>query len=366
MGKGVDAERLLAINNRLGDAAIDPMIWPELLDLISNAVGAAGAALLQSDVRTSDIPRSAGAGEVISSYFANGWQTQDVRAERGVPLLLRGQKVVTDQDIVTPQEMGRLGLYTEVLAPFGFQWFAAIGFWSGSALWGLTIQRRTQEGPFGNEDKRALAQLSQRLTEVATLSAAVGRAVISGVTNALHKMQQPVLALDRLGFVIDMNAAAEQLFDDEFSVRDRRLRVRDQRARLLLDDFIDQLKVTPDTVALPTHPIVVQRLAKRPLVIRILPVDGAARTPFLGARALLVVSDLNPKSKTPLDLLSQTFGLSPAEARLASLMATGASPEQAAEQLGIARETARTQLKAVFTKTGTHRQSELVALLSRL
>jgi DNA-binding CsgD family transcriptional regulator len=40
--------------------------------------------------------------------------------------------------------------------------------------------------------------------------------------------------------------------------------------------------------------------------------------------------------------------------------------EEAARTLGIARETARNQLKAVLAKTGTHRQSELVAMISRL
>jgi len=47
-------------------------------------------------------------------------------------------------------------------------------------------------------------------------------------------------------------------------------------------------------------------------------------------------------------------------------MASGMSLEDAAEKLTIARQTARTQLKAIFMKTGTHRQSQLVALLSRL
>ncbi len=43
----------------------------------------------------------------------------------------------------------------------------------------------------------------------------------------------------------------------------------------------------------------------------------------------------------------------------------GTSLEEAANELGIARATARTQLKAVFTKTGVHRQGELVALLAQ-
>jgi len=48
-------------------------------------------------------------------------------------------------------------------------------------------------------------------------------------------------------------------------------------------------------------------------------------------------------------------------------MAAGISPEQAAEELGIARKTAQNQLKAVFSKTYTHRQAELGrSLLSRL
>jgi DNA-binding CsgD family transcriptional regulator len=117
---------------------------------------------------------------------------------------------------------------------------------------------------------------------------------------------------------------------------------------------------------MPTKPIAVQRLGDQPLIIRVLPVDGAARSPFLGARALLILSDLSSKSTPFPDLPSQSFGLSPAEARLASLIAAGVSPEQSAKKLGIARETARTQLKAVFSKTHTHGQGELIAVLSRL
>jgi DNA-binding CsgD family transcriptional regulator len=60
------------------------------------------------------------------------------------------------------------------------------------------------------------------------------------------------------------------------------------------------------------------------------------------------------------------FGLTPAEARLASIVGGGVDPARAAEEIGISRVTARNQLRAIFAKTGTHRQSELVALLCRV
>jgi DNA-binding CsgD family transcriptional regulator len=303
---------------------------------------------------------------MISRYFAYGVHRHDIRAHRSVPLLANGQAVVIEEDILTPEEMSRDSLYTEVLQPTGFQWFAAIGFWSGSALWGLTIQRTTREGPFVKSDKAVLAAMSRRLTEVATLSNAVGRAVLSGVGSALCRVQEPALALDGYARVLDVNEAAAGLFDDEIRVHDRRLVVHDREAQREINAFIDRLRTTSDMAALSAGPIVVRRRERGPIVIHVLPVDGAARSPFLGARVLLVLRDTDQMRIPAGDLLKRAFALSAAEIRVATRVGVGVSLEATADQLGITRETARTQLKAVFAKTGRRRQSELVALLSRL
>lgn len=57
------------------------------------------------------------------------------------------------------------------------------------------------------------------------------------------------------------------------------------------------------------------------------------------------------------------FQMTPAEARLACLLADGASLDECAIQLGVSRNTARSQLQAVFAKTNTRRQGDLVRLL---
>jgi DNA-binding CsgD family transcriptional regulator len=85
--------------------------------------------------------------------------------------------------------------------------------------------------------------------------------------------------------------------------------------------------------------------------------------PAQEVRALLTLNALGPKPGPPAAILAKTFRLTPAEAKLACVIARGASPEIAAGELKISRETARNQLKSVFAKTDTHRQSELVALL---
>jgi DNA-binding CsgD family transcriptional regulator len=248
----------------------------------------------------------------------------------------------------------------------GLRWFAAVGFFAGPALWGLSLQRTVGEGAFDEFEKNALARLSQRLTETATLSAAMGRVMLSNITNAFNFIKKPAISVDRFGAVIEANASAEAIFDDDFYVINRGLVVRDKRAKTVLNAFLDQLRTTTDIAPLSVSPIVIRRAQKQPIVIRVLAVDGAARSPFLGARAILILSGSDETQYAQLTVLCQAFRLTPSEARLALFLAGGKSLEEAAHELGIAQETARSHLKSTFTKTRTHRQGELVALVGRL
>jgi DNA-binding CsgD family transcriptional regulator len=59
----------------------------------------------------------------------------------------------------------------------------------------------------------------------------------------------------------------------------------------------------------------------------------------------------------------QVFGFTPSESALAMELANGLSLEDAAISLGIRRNTARAHLRAIFSKTGVRRQTELVRLI---
>jgi len=62
-------------------------------------------------------------------------------------------------------------------------------------------------------------------------------------------------------------------------------------------------------------------------------------------------------------ILMSLYNLTKAEVNLAKLLAEGANLDQASAELGIARNTARAQLRSIFAKTGVSRQSMLVSLM---
>jgi DNA-binding CsgD family transcriptional regulator len=214
------------------------------------------------------------------------------------------------------------------------------------------------------EEERILASFTQRLIEIAAVSGARGSC--TSPIAALNAMRLPAIAIDQHGFVADVNAAANGIFDHNIKIKDRRLFVRDPDSRTLLKEAIDQLTAMSRPNPLVMEPIIVPRTDKLPVIVRIWPFDGPAHQPGQDVHALLTLNALGPKPGPPAAILAKTFHLTPSEAKLACIIARGAPPDIAARELKISRETARNQLKSVFAKTDTHRQSELVALLMQI
>ena len=60
---------------------------------------------------------------------------------------------------------------------------------------------------------------------------------------------------------------------------------------------------------------------------------------------------------------AELFGFTPREAEVATLLTEGHSLESLGNTFGIARNTVRIHLQALFRKTGTNRQADLVRSL---
>jgi DNA-binding CsgD family transcriptional regulator/PAS domain-containing protein len=80
-------------------------------------------------------------------------------------------------------------------------------------------------------------------------------------------------------------------------------------------------------------------------------------------QALLTIYEPGASKDIDPFLLSTTFDLTPAEARVAAHLASGFPLDEIAHKLNVSITTVRSQLRAVFDKTGTNRQADLVRLL---
>lgn len=94
---------------------------------------------------------------------------------------------------------------------------------------------------------------------------------------------------------------------------------------------------------------------------------GRSRLALLPLRRMVLVLavDLGSRASNAgsLEALGGGFGLTQSEIAFCKRLLLGETIAEAAEKLGITQGTARTRLKAIFQKTGTSRQAELMLLL---
>ena len=101
--------------------------------------------------------------------------------------------------------------------------------------------------------------------------------------------------------------------------------------------------------------------AHRPLTLSVLPLAAHADWPLSIDLAVLVLISVPERLATPCaERLVQTYGLTRTEACVAHQLLLGRDIAATAVQLAMRRETARTHLRRIMSKTGTHKQSELI------
>lgn len=93
------------------------------------------------------------------------------------------------------------------------------------------------------------------------------------------------------------------------------------------------------------------------LLVAPVPAAGSTETE---AQVLLYLFDTASPRQVSFDVLTGLYGLTHTEAKLVQFMTNGMTLDEAAEELEISVNTARTHLKHIFHKTGINRQTELI------
>jgi DNA-binding CsgD family transcriptional regulator len=171
--------------------------------------------------------------------------------------------------------------------------------------------------------------------------------------------------------VIEANSRALGMSGDGFVIKGRRIIAAAPGQQRVLDQLITGAFAQAGLRA-ASEPIALKRPSgKKPLIVSAAAMrDGlktAASGLFGGDRvALLTIVDpeeeVGKAGAKPFVLL----GLTDAEAKVATILGSGASPDMAASQLGLSTGTIRIHLNRIYSKLDISRQSELVVLAGQL
>ena len=171
------------------------------------------------------------------------------------------------------------------------------------------------------------------------------------------------ILLDEHGSVIELNENAERL-KEGVRVQHQRLQAIDAGSNRKLQKLLK--KISAASPGRGGQSVTIPRPGRRPLALRILPIAQSCEPLHEGAHAIVLVFDPEDSPKPDASLVRQVFGLTPAEWRIAERLIDGDSLDDIATALGVSLSTVRTQLKSIFAKTQSHRQTELVASLMQL
>lgn len=347
--------------------------WVTFLEHACQTLHGSGANLVAHNLVAPEasILLTVGLDPEAGEAYARQWGRLDPWAySAGTRALVSGQ-VVTGEQLVPQAHLKRTGFYQE----FGRRYdvtrcLAGMVEHDGRGLSCLTIDRGDGGRPFEAADADVVAALVPHLRTALGLHRRLmtteSDARVRG--EALDRVSHAVFLLAASGRIVFANRRGAALLDagDGVACRHGVLEACHRRASADLQAAIARAAVPlsqPDRqagglVLLPRPD------PQRALAARVAPMSRAADQ-FVAPAACVIVVVTDPEQPIGLDdgALAQLFGLTPAESRLARLIAEGRDLADAAAQLGLSIGTVRTRIKTVLHKTGTRRQSALVRVL---
>lgn len=340
------------------EAAIVAERWKGVLDRLAHIANAEGA-LLFAAARGN--PRWLSSDNIrarIEAWVNSPFYQDNPRGQRLVPT--REPRFLTDLDAFTPEELEREPFYTNFLRPNGLGWCVGTSVHSpaGDTLV-LSIEKAYNKGPVPRQVAEQLDPLRPHLARAALLSARFGLERARATVESLNLIRLPAAVLAYGGKVLAANEALLGYAPDIRIGGGSQLEFANQAAQSLFAGAWEGRSIYSGGGSIPVR----RTRAREAFVVHLLPMRGLGRDVFSGAELLLYVTPVIQQPGPPPQILQALFDLSPAEARVAAMIADGCSVDATAHALSIKPNTVRVQLKAIFSKTGTNRQAELVSLL---
>ncbi len=372
-----DYSRVLALIDRIYGAATDDEAWPAILAETRALLDCQAGTLLFTDNNLKPVDnlfKSNLPSESIQAY-QDYYHTLDIRLHRAMPQSIG--KIVTDADLVDETIVNRHEFFQDFLRPNGLRYIVSAVMDLDDGSFAFASFHRGLKQEHADRDSVDLARLLiPHIKRGLQLRQNLGvlRLRERAAFDVLDQFIYAVFLVDRSGSILWQNRMSDRVLAarDGLSAMDGTLRTDQPRSNAeltaLIKSAIDALD-SPCQIAGGMMTVARPSLARAYQVL----VTPLSRSPadHLGAQALrrvpgavVFVTDPEISGVPKAPTIVKLFNLTPAEARLATALASGISIKSYAEREGRSIHYVRWLLKQVEAKTDTRRLADLVRLLT--
>lgn len=345
-------------------AMIDSALWPSVLGEIGEAAASTGAVMFISGGRDSaSFLSSASCAGAMDWYLSSDWSSRNPRLDTPP-----GEKIYSDADFMLDERQARnnAAFRGDFLRKFDMGWFAGASLYKDKHRQVLiSVERAFGRGAFEADELHIINEGFRRMRRLLALAPALDSRLRIAVLEGFESRKQAAAIIDGHGLLLHFNHAAEKLIASVLRIRHRHLYASAGNDGVAWNAFVDRLVSSQPGAERVPDPIVLTSSEGARILVRGQPLPSESDALFRRAAALVFFDDLTPQAIPP-DELRAIFGLTHAEARLASQLAVSFDLGGAGRTIGIGHETARSHLKKIFAKTNTTCQAECIAKLMQL
>lgn len=386
------------------DTVTFPERWEGVLERICASAEATHGflftAALNQDARTMALWARHNISDALLGDYATHFRHRDLWANAAAAQGLLDRCVVRrGEELVPEAHLHRSMIFNDMLKREGMGRLCSVSLADGGELTPmqpvLSLFRPADRPPFPEETVRLLRDCAPHLQRAMRLRVRLwarrdgGEEETAWSARMIDGLPMGVVLLDAAGWTVAVNRAGQAMIDARDGLRlvHGRLQVGQggeaRRLAHMLEASLSggraagragagHLPSNLQGAGLQAADLRVSRPSGRaPYLLTVLPLSHEAAGPYGGsgggARIRTAVYIVDPAAVAPgLEArLGALFGLTPVESRLVADLLADLTPAESGDRRGVAISTVRSQLRSIFTKTGTTRQSELMNLVNR-
>jgi DNA-binding CsgD family transcriptional regulator len=365
-------EELTQLIGEIYDAALNPSLWPGVLEKSTRFVGGSGAALFSKDA-------TAKSGNLYYDFGTDPYYTK-LYFEKYVRLdpITTGHLVadieqpVATADLMSYDEFLETRFYREWAQPQGLVDFvSAVLDKSATSIAMFGVFRHERQGLVDETTRYRMKLIVPHIRRAVLIGKLFNlkQAEAATVFDTLDSLSAGIILVDGSGHIVHINAAAKAILRANDFLRSvgGQLVASNAAVDQSLRDAFAAASNGDDEIGVKgiALPLIAQGGDK--YVAHVLPLTSGARrregVAYTAAAALFIRKAELEGLPAP-EIIAKTYNLTPTELRvLLAIVEVGGVPEVAAA-LGVAVTTIKTHLSRLFEKTGVNRQADLVKLVA--